>query len=105
MPWKLGIAIAGIALLAAVGNANAAETINVTIKGLKFTPSAVTAHVGDTIVWTNEDAMPHTSTARDKTWDLPIPPGKSASLIVATAGAFDYFCKIHPSVTGKLTVE
>jgi plastocyanin len=103
MHWKLG-AIVGTALLFAVTGANAA-TINVTIKGHKFSPAAVTAHVGDKIVWTNEDASPHTSTATSKDWDLSVPPGKSASLMVAKAGAFDYFCKIHPSMKGKLTVN
>ena len=103
MHWKLG-AIAGTALLFAVTGASAA-TINVTIKGHKFSPAAVTAHVGDTVVWTNEDGGPHTSTATSKDWDMSVPPGKSASLTVAKAGAFDYFCKIHPSMKGKLTVE
>lgn len=105
MRGTLAIAIAGALLLAGLGSAAAAETINVTIKGMKFTPAAVTAHVGDTIVWTNQDAMPHTSTAKSKDWDLSVPAGKSASLTVAKAGSFDYFCKIHPSMTGKVTAE
>ena len=103
MHWKLG-AIAGIAVLFAVTSASAA-TINVAIKGHKFSPAAVTAHVGDKIVWTNEDPMAHTATATDKAFDLPVAPGKSASLTVANAGTFDYFCKIHPSMKGKLTVN
>ena len=103
MHWKLGV-ILGTALLFAVTGASAA-TINVTIKGLKFTPAAVTAHIGDKIVWTNEDPMAHTATATDKAFDLPVAPGKSASLMVAKAGTFDYFCKIHPHMKGKLTVN
>jgi plastocyanin len=102
MRWRLGV-IAGAALLFAATGASAA-TINVTIKGHKFSPAAVTAHVGDEIVWTNEDPSPHTSTAKTGEWDLSVPSGKSATL-VAKAGTFDYFCKIHPSMKGKLTVD
>jgi plastocyanin len=105
MQWKSGVAIAAVSLFAAVSSANAAETINVTIKGMKFTPAEVTAHLGDTILWTNEDAMPHTATARSKDWDLQVPPGKTASLIVEKAGVFEYFCRFHPRMTAKLTAE
>jgi plastocyanin len=104
MRWKLQLAIAIATLAASVVGAQAA-TINIIIKGLKFTPAAVTAHVGDTIVWTNQDPMPHTATARSKDWDLSIPPGQSASFVVAKAGVFDYFCRIHASMSGKLTVN
>lgn len=84
--------------------AAAAETIRVTIKGFKFSPADVSAHIGDTIEWTNEDSMPHTATARDKQWDVSIPSGKNASVVVGTAGAVEYFCRIHPSMIGKVNV-
>jgi plastocyanin len=105
MQSKWAFAIAGAVLLTAIGSAASAATINITIKGFKFAPAAVTAHVGDTIVWTNEDPMAHTATARSGDWDLPIPAGKSASLKVEKAGVFDYFCKIHPSMKATLTVN
>ena len=105
MQWKQGLAIFAAAMFAAFASASAAETINITIKGFKFTPAEVTAHVGDTVVWTNADAMAHTATAKAGDFDLPVPAGKTASLIVAKVGAFDYICKIHPSMKAKLTVE
>ena len=40
-----------------------AETINVTIENLVFTPAEITAKVGDTIVWDNKDFVTHTATA------------------------------------------
>jgi plastocyanin len=93
------------AVMMALGSASAsAETIKVTIKGLKFSPAEVTAHVGDTVEWTNEDQMAHTATARNKDWDIPIPAGKTASVVIAKAGDVDYFCRIHPSMTGKVVV-
>ena len=105
MRWKLQLAIALAMLATSVVAANAAQTINVGIKGLKFTPAQVTAHVGDTVVWTNQDPMPHTSTARTGEWDLSVPPGQSASFVAAKAGTFAYFCRIHASMGGKLVVN
>ena len=104
MQWKSGLALAAVVFFAAATGA-AAQTIKVTVKGLKFIPAAVTAHVGDTIEWTNEDAMAHTATGKANEWDLPLPAGKSASLVLKTKGAFAYFCKIHPFMTANLTVE
>jgi hypothetical protein len=31
-----------------------------------YRPAAISAHVGDTIEWTNTDFLAHTATARDK---------------------------------------
>lgn len=104
MRWILRAGVVAVALAAFAAGATAAETIRVTIKGLKFSPAVVTAHVGDTIEWTNQDLMAHTATARDKQWDVSIPPGKSASVVIEKAGAIEYFCRIHPSMTGKIDV-
>ncbi len=104
MKWTSRIAVAAAAMMALGVATASAATIKVTIKGLKFSPAEVTAQVGDTIEWTNEDPMAHTATARNKDWDIPIPAGKSASVTIAKAGDVDYFCRIHPSMTGKVIV-
>jgi plastocyanin len=81
-----------------------AETIKVEIKNLVFAPIEVTAKVGDTIVWDNQDVFAHTATATDKSFDVMLPPKKSGSLKVTKAGTFDYFCKFHPNMKAKVTV-
>jgi plastocyanin len=81
-----------------------AETIKVEVKNLVFTPAVVTAKAGDRIVWTNKDVLQHTATATDKAFDVMLPPGKSGSIVVTKAGTFDYFCKFHPNMKGKVTV-
>jgi len=105
MQRKLGLVIAAAVFFVAATGAASAATIKVSVQGFKFSPAAVTAHVGDTIEWTNNDPMAHTSTAKSGDWDLPLPAGKSASLKLQKKGTFDYYCKIHPSMTGKITVE
>ena len=50
----------------------AAETIRVTIDNLKFSPTELSAHVGDTIEWVSTDFVAHTATAWNKDWDVAI---------------------------------
>ena len=95
----------GIACLALVVAATpaAAETIQVTIDKLVFSPATVEAKVGDTIVWVNKDVFAHTATVKGG-WEVMIPPKKSASLTLSAAGAVDYFCRVHPNMKGRLVV-
>ncbi|RUY50939.1 amicyanin, partial [Mesorhizobium sp. M7A.F.Ca.CA.001.05.1.1] len=37
-------------------------------------------------------------------WEVMIPPKKSASLTLKTAGPVDYFCRLHPNMKGRLVV-
>lgn len=82
-----------------------AETIIVTIENLSFKPAEVQAKVGDTVVWVNKDVLDHTATARDKSFDIVQPAKKSVSQTLTKAGSFDYYCRYHPNMTGRLVVE
>ena len=84
--------------------AAAAETVQVTIQNLVFSPAEVSAKVGDTIEWINKDAFLHTATARDGSFDSSIPPNKTATLAVQKAGEIAYYCRFHPNMTGQLKV-
>lgn len=80
-----------------------AETIQVTIDKLVFSPASIEAKVGDTILWVNKDAFAHTATVKGG-WEVMIPPRKSASLTLKAAGTVDYFCRFHPNMTGQIAV-
>ncbi|MFD1987996.1 cupredoxin family copper-binding protein [Mesorhizobium newzealandense] len=80
-----------------------AETIQVTIDKLVFSPATVEAKVGDTIEWVNKDVFAHTATVKGG-WEVMIPPKKSASLTLETAETVDYFCRFHPNMKGRLVV-
>jgi len=80
-----------------------AETIQVTIDKLVFSPATVEAKVGDTIEWVNKDMFAHTATVKGG-WEVMIPPKKSASLTLKAAGAVDYFCRFHPNMKGHIAV-
>jgi plastocyanin len=97
--------IAVVALFCVLGAVPArAATIEVVVDKLVFTPAEVTAKVGDTIEWDNKDALAHTATANDNSWNVPLPPHKKGSVVLTKTGSFDYYCKLHPNMKGKLTV-
>jgi plastocyanin len=100
-------AVAGGAVVAGLiaGTALAADQA-VSIAGQAFNPRSVTVSVGDSVTWTNADAVAHTATADDASFDTGnIAAGGSDSITFATAGSFAYHCAIHPAMTGTVTVQ
>jgi plastocyanin len=96
-----------LVFLIAAGAMNAvpapAATIQVTIDQIAYGPVGIQAKVGDTIEWLNKDIVAHTATVRGD-WDVMVLPNKSARLVVKKAGTFDYFCRFHPNMKGRITV-
>ncbi|MBS0479353.1 MAG: cupredoxin family copper-binding protein [Proteobacteria bacterium] len=82
-----------------------AGPVAVRISNFTFGPKTVTVKVGQTVTWTNDDDIPHTVVATDKSFrSKVIDTGQSFSLIFTRAGQFAYFCSLHPMMTGKVTV-
>ncbi|MBY3305442.1 cupredoxin family copper-binding protein [Rhizobium laguerreae] len=88
-------------LLWAGNGAALAADYQITITGMKFG----SLHVGDVIVWRNDDIFRHTATARDKSFDIDLPPKSKGRMTVAQAGTIDFYCRFHPAMTGKLDVR
>lgn len=89
-----------------VGGAAVAADQSVSIANFAFAPATVTVTVGDTVTWTNTDAIVHTATASDGSWDTgDIAEGASASITFQAAGTFAYICTPHPTMTGTVIVQ
>ena len=86
--------------------APAASEVKVSMKQIKFVPETITAKVGQTIKWTNNDPFAHTVTAKSgATFDSgPVNAGATYTFKPTKAGTIDYVCTIHPNQTGKITV-
>ena len=94
-----------LSCMASAASALAGEAVQVKISDLAFLPTEVTARVGDTIQWVNDDIVDHTATAtKGGEWDVMIVAGKQAEQQLTRAGEIDYFCRFHPFMTGKITV-
>jgi plastocyanin len=78
----------------------------VLMKDIGFQPTELSVSRGDTIVWKNEDFVPHTATARDGSWDSKAINGDSSWRYVANEpGRHDYYCVFHPNMRGTITVR
>lgn len=87
------------------GSGGQAAEGTVRIAGFAFSPAARSAKVGESVTWTNKDGTTHTVTADEGAFDAgSLAPGKSFSFTFDQAGTFAYHCKIHPRMTGKVTV-
>ena len=79
------------------------ETVQVTIRDLKFLPDRIEARVGDTVEWVNKDILAHTATAQGR-WDVMIPPNGTSRVVLKTAGEVAYYCRFHPNMTANIII-
>jgi plastocyanin len=97
-----------IALLGC-GSKHEPKTYQVEIRAMQFVPSQLTIDVGDTVVWTNHDVLPHTVTSgipAPTTFDSKeIATQKQWTLTVSASGEYNYVCTYHPTMSGKLVVR
>jgi plastocyanin len=73
----------------------------------QFAPAKITASVGQTIRWTNSDAIAHTATATEGAgFDSgTIEGGGEFTYTTRKAGQISYVCVFHPGMTGTITVR
>jgi len=82
----------------------------VTMENSTFEPEEITIEVGTMVRWSNQDQVQHTVTAgtRDNPTDLfdqSVPAGGSFSFTFDEPGTYEYFCAIHPGMSGVVIVE
>jgi len=77
-----------------------------------FIPSSVSISAGSTVVWINDDTAAHTVTSGSPTggpdgvFDSSIVMGgASFEVTFDDAGSIDYFCMVHPWMTGSVNVS
>ncbi|MGI0064143.1 MAG: plastocyanin/azurin family copper-binding protein, partial [Nitrosopumilaceae archaeon] len=77
-----------------------------------FIPAEVTINVGVTVTWSNDDSAAHTVTSGTPTggpdgiFDSSLfMAGTTFSHTFDNAGEYNYFCMVHPWMTGKIKVN
>ena len=82
------------------------ETRTVHIAQFAFSPAELDVSAGDTIVWSNTDALRHTSTSDSAVWASPeLADGERFVWVAARAGRFPYHCAAHPVMHGLIVVR
>lgn len=103
--WALTLAAVVVPLRAA-GAAEAA----IAIQNSAFLPKEVVVNAGDTVVWTNRDALAHSVTADDGSFDSHpdcgtpdgtcLSQGQTYKATVSNPGRYQYHCRIHGAPGG-----
>ena len=99
--------------LAAFGNektngADAGGTRNkIEIKDFMFNPATVTVKSGEMITWINRDDEPHTIVSVGKKFQKSsaLDTDQEFSVIAGAPGTYEYFCSVHPKMTGTIVVQ
>lgn len=98
------VIVAGLLLMASGMAAQAAE-YQIVVAKMKFGPPPDQLHVGDVIIWRNDDIFHHTVTARDASFDIGLPAKSQARMTIERMGPVEFYCRFHPMMTGKLNVQ
>lgn len=80
------------------------QTASVSIANFAFNPTTITVKIGTTVTWINDDPAPHTIISPTFTSNT-LNTGDSFSYTFNQEGTFNYYCSIHPSMTGQIIVQ
>ena len=90
------------------GTTGAASGATVSVDNFAFHPQEIVVTAGTTVTWVNADDVSHTATSKvspplfdSKT----LHPDDKFSFEFKKPGTYDYFCKPHPYMTGKVIVK
>jgi amicyanin len=97
---------AGLAYGAVTPGAQTAP-VAVGIDNFTFAPPELKVRAGTAVTWTNRDDIPHGIAWTDNAFDKSkaLDTDDSYSLTFAKPGTYQYFCYIHPHMTGTIVVE
>ena len=98
--------LAAIAIVAGLASGQAlAADAQVKIANFTFDPPTLTVKAGTTVTWVNADDIPHLVSEKDgKFRSSALDTNDKFSQTFSTAGTVEYFCAIHPHMTGKIVV-
>jgi len=102
--------VAGIVVAAAISfpviSAPAAPDSKVEIDNFAFSPARITVKAGTTVAWLNADDTPHRVASSSKLFKSKVlDTDGSFSFTFTTPGMYEYFCSLHPYMTGTVVVE
>jgi plastocyanin len=86
--------------------ASGGKTVAVKMKDILFVPEMVTARVGQTVRWTNEDSIAHTVKAEQGASfaSKALSHGDTYEQKLTKPGRIAYVCTIHPNQKGTIEV-
>lgn len=71
-----------------------------------YNPNDITINKGDKVMWTNNDFGIHTVTENQGLFSSKdLRPDQTFEYTFEAVGIYDYHCRLHPEMTGEITVN
>ena len=103
--------LSGFSLSASTGemkdtSANGIGQNKIEIKDFAFNPQTITVKSGEKITWINRDEEPHTVVSVGKKFQRSsgLDTDQEFSIIAGAPGTYEYFCSVHPKMTGTIVI-
>ena len=80
----------------------------VVIDNFTFRPARLVVAAGTRVTWVNRDDLPHTATSstRPRLFDSgTLDTDEQFAHVFTAPGTYDYFCALHPRMTGQIIVK
>ena len=100
----------GVAFLSLTrAHAGAPMSVNaneVVIENFSYQPTTLTVAPGTKVTWVNRDDEPHTVTDTNKHFNSKaLDTGDRFSTAFTQPGTYNYYCALHPKMTGQVIVK
>ena len=107
-----GISFLNLSLFALAGemkdaNDTTTKQDRIEIKDFAFNPQTITVKSGAKVTWINRDEEPHTIVSVEKQFkkSTALDTDQEFSITAGTPGTYNYFCSVHPKMTGIIIIE
>jgi len=107
-----GIAFLNLSLFALAGEMKnddntSSKQNRIEIKDFAFNPQTITVKSGEKVTWINRDEEPHTIVSVGKQFkkSTALDTDQEFTITVGAPGTYEYFCSVHPKMTGTIVVE
>lgn len=103
------IALSALALFVTAASGLAAGVTG-EIRTFQFHPGELTIEAGQSVAFTNHDAIPHSVTAEPANGTVAFDTGlfgqdETRTITPGEPGVYEFYCTRHPSMRGRLIVE
>jgi plastocyanin len=108
MAAALAIALSVPAYSSHAGAAESPSPDTIRIGNFTFAPAVLEVPAGTSVVFVNEDDVPHTVVGSDRDSPLKSPAldtDDRYSVKLTQPGTYHYFCSLHPHMTGTVIVK
>ncbi|MGC5700226.1 cupredoxin family copper-binding protein [Pseudomonas sp. NFXW11] len=83
-----------------------AQDVQIDIREFMYQPGDLHVTAGTRVTWVNDDQIPHTVAQTNKLFrSAALDTNERFSYVFESPGTYEYFCALHPQMTGKIIVS